>query len=76
MLHNFNKALERHIQEIGYNKFWKWTQGKQTPSLLTWLAEHEDLIDALKRDAQERAERAGNDTTLAIIENNRRYECQ
>lgn len=73
MLQNFNKALERHIPEIGYNKFWKWTQGGQSPSLLAWLTEHEDLIDALKRDAQERARQAGNDTTLIHVERNGGY---
>lgn len=73
MLKNFNKALERHIPEIGYNKFWKWTQGNQTPSLLHWLTKHDDLIDALKQDAQERAATAGNDTTLVCFDHHEGY---
>jgi hypothetical protein len=62
MLEHFNLALVRYRDEIGYNKFWRWTEGGQSPSLLRWLLEKPDLIAALEADAKALAQ-SQNDTT-------------
>lgn len=60
MLANFNKALEQYVEDLGYNRFWRWTIGKRCPSVITWLVDRPILLEALLLDAKNKER---NDTT-------------
>lgn len=52
MLPQFQAALIKHKAAIGYDRIWRYRQGK-IPRIVLWIAENLDLAQALVADAVE-----------------------
>lgn len=52
LLPNFSKELERSKGGLDYHQVWRYTRAGKMPRILVWLAEHPNLVDALREDAQ------------------------